>query len=261
MSAIILIQLIFVDSSPDAATGREDLPAISEDNQSFSLLPASLLSDSLLDIYLCAGRRQKSRATKAPVGSAFRLRRPAAIGGPKIPFLFGPCKPMTTYPSEVRSISLARMGRQPIALTAAALLLIVAGVGSIAAWRISTGASPETDRAVAARALQTRSVQASEQLVEKTKGLEQTQQESIDQIQVMQDQLQTVRHQVAAQQADTKRLSDQITSLTEAVDGLRQSFASAPSSDVAEPQASHRHPARVRAHAVRAAQRRVRSHS
>lgn len=167
---------------------------------------------------------------------------------------------MTSYPSEVRSVSLASMGRQPIALTAAALLLIVAGVGTIAAWRISTGASPETDRAVAARVLQTRSVQASEQLVEKTKGLEQTQQESIDQIQVMQDQLQTVRHQIAAQQADTKRLSDQITSLTEAVDGLRQSFASAQSSDLAQPQVSHSHPARVR-HAVRSAQRRVKSHS
>lgn len=167
---------------------------------------------------------------------------------------------MTTYPSEVRSVSLASMGRQPIALTAAALLLIVAGVGSIAAWRISTGTSPETDHAVAVRALQARSVQASEQLVAKTKGLEETQQESIDQIQVMQDQLQTVRRQVAAQQADTKRLSDQITSLTEAVDGLRQSFASAQPSDLAQSQAAH-HPARVRAHAVRTAQKRARSHS
>src|SRR6202000_1474954 len=139
---------------------------------------------------------------------------------------------MTTYPSEVRSVSLARMGRQPIALTATALLLIVAGVASIAAWRISTGTSPETDRAVAARALQTRSLQASEQLAEKTKGLEQTQEESIDQLQAMQDQLQTVRRQIAAQQADTKRLSDQVTSLSEAVDGLRQSFASAQPSDL-----------------------------
>jgi septal ring factor EnvC (AmiA/AmiB activator) len=168
---------------------------------------------------------------------------------------------MSPYPSEVRSISLVRMGRQPIALTATALLLIVAGVASIAAWRVSTGTSPETDRAVAARALQTRSVQASEQLVAKTRGLEQTQQESIDQLQVMQDQLQTVRHQIAAQQADTKRLSDQITSLNEAIDGLRQSFASAQPSDVAQAEATHHHPARTRAHAVRAAQRRVRSHS
>lgn len=168
---------------------------------------------------------------------------------------------MTTYPSEVRSVSLARMGPQPIALTAIALLLIVAGVASIAAWRISTGTSPETDRAALARALQARSVQASEQLVAKTKGLEETQQKSIDQLQVMQDQLQTVRHQVAAQQADTKRLSDQITSLSEAVDGLRQSFASAQPSDLAQPQAAHHHPARVRAHAVHAAQRRARSHS
>jgi hypothetical protein len=32
---------------------------------------------------------------------------------------------------------------------------------------------------------------------------------------------------LAAQQADTKRLSDQVSSLTEAVEGLRQSFAGA----------------------------------
>jgi hypothetical protein len=48
--------------------------------------------------------------------------------------------------------------------------------------------------------LQARATQASEQLVEKTKGLEATQQESIDQLQMVQDQLQTVRRLLAAQQ-------------------------------------------------------------
>jgi len=52
--------------------------------------------------------------------------------------------------------------------------------------------------------------QASEQLVEKTKGLEATQQESIDQLQVVQDQLQTVKRLLSAQQADAKRLSEQV---------------------------------------------------
>jgi hypothetical protein len=228
-------------------------------------LPASLLSDSLLDIYILRRRRQTSRAVKAKEGlelSAFPLKCPAATGGPKPSLCYlDVATPMTTYPSEVRSVSLVRMGRQPIALTATALLLIVAGVASIAAWRISTGASSETDRTALARALQARSAQASEQLVAKTKGLEETQQESIDQIQVMQDQLQTVRRQVAAQQVDTKRLSDQITSLTEAVDGLRQSFASAQPSDLAQPQTTRHHSVRARAHAVRNAQRRARSHS
>ena len=64
--------------------------------------------------------------------------------------------------------------------------------------------------------------------MEKTKGLEATQQESIDQLQVVQDQLQTVRRLLAAQQNETKRLSEQVGSLTGAIDGLRQSFARRP---------------------------------
>jgi hypothetical protein len=117
-----------------------------------------------------------------------------------------------------------------------------------------TGQTPETDRAVATRALQTRTAQASEQLVEKTKGLEQTQQESIDQLQVVQDQLQTVRRLLASQQADTKRLSEQVTTLTESIDGLRQSFASAQSSDTPAP-ATRNRSVRTRAHVVHGGKR------
>jgi uncharacterized coiled-coil protein SlyX len=152
----------------------------------------------------------------------------------------------------------ARISAQPIALTAAALLLIIGGVASIATWRTYTGHSPETDRALLARALQARTAQASEQLVEKTRGLEQTQQESIDQLQVVQDQLQTVRRLLAAQQTDTKRLSEQVTGLTEAVDSLRHSFASAQANDTPAP-ASRNRSVRNRAHATRSHQRRVKS--
>ena len=109
------------------------------------------------------------------------------------------------------------------------------GIGSIALWRAYTGTAPETDRAVAIRQLQARTAQASEQLVEKTKGLEATQQESIDQLQVVQDQLQTVRRLLASQQTDTKKLSEQVGTLTEAIDGLRQSFASARASEARPP--------------------------
>ena len=126
---------------------------------------------------------------------------------------------------------IARFGGQPIAIAAAALVIVVLGVSSIALWRAYTGNAPETDRAVAARQLQARATQASEQLVEKTKGLEATQQESIDQLQMVQDQLLTVRRLLGAQQADTKKLSEQLGTLTEAVDGLRQSFASAQASE------------------------------
>ena len=79
--------------------------------------------------------------------------------------------------------------------------------------------------------MQARTAQASEQLVEKTKGLEATQQELIDQLQVVQDQLQTVRRLLAAQQTETRKLSEQVGSLTGAIDGLRQSFASAQTSE------------------------------
>src|SRR5437660_3709469 len=123
--------------------------------------------------------------------------------------------------------TIARIGGQPIAIAAAALALVVIGIGSIALWRVYSGTAPETDRVVATRQLQARTAQASEQLVEKTKGLEATQQESIDQLQVVQDQLQTVRRLLASQQADTRKLSEQVVTLTESIDGLRQSFASA----------------------------------
>jgi len=127
------------------------------------------------------------------------------------------------------------IGSQPIALAAAALVILVVGVGSIVLWRAYTGTSPEQDRIASARQLQARTAQASEQLIEKTKGLETSQQESIDQLQVVQDQLQTVRRLLTAQQADTKKLSEQVGSLTGAIDSLRQSFASAQSSEASNP--------------------------
>jgi uncharacterized protein HemX len=146
-----------------------------------------------------------------------------------------------------------RIGSQPIAVTAAALIVIVLGIGAIALWRAYTGVSPEPDRVVAARQLQARTAQVSEQLVEKTKGLENTQQESIDQLQVVQDQLQTVRRLLAAQQAETKRLSEQVSGLTEAIDGLRQSFASA---QVSEPSGAVRNRSiRTRFNATKSAHR------
>ena len=156
---------------------------------------------------------------------------------------------MTPIPraAKPKPIAIARTGTQPIVLAAAILLVVVASVASIALWRAYTGHAPELDRVVAARVLQARTAQASEQLVEKTKGLEATQQESIDQLQVVQDQLSTVRRLLASQQADTKRLSEQVSTLTEAIDGLRQSFASAQPSEPAVA------PSRKRAGRARAA--------
>jgi hypothetical protein len=150
---------------------------------------------------------------------------------------------MIDLAEDTRTNPILRLGAQPIALTAAALLLLIAGVTSIAIWRAYTGLAPEADRVVATRQLQARTAQVSEQLVEKTKGLEATQQESIDQLQVVQDQLQTVKRLLAAQQADTKRLSEQVTGLTESVDNLRQSFASARASEPDSATATRHKPA------------------
>lgn len=151
---------------------------------------------------------------------------------------------MNDLGETTRSHPLLRLGAQPIALTAAALILLIAGATSIAIWRAYSGATPEPDRILASRLLQARTAQASEQLVEKTKGLEATQQESIDQLQVVQDQLQTMKRLMAAQQADTKRLSEQVTTLNESIDNLRQSFASARSTEAETPSVTRRKPAR-----------------
>jgi uncharacterized protein HemX len=163
---------------------------------------------------------------------------------------------------DTRADSIARIGAQPIALAAATLLVILAAIVSIALWRAYSGTSPEPERAVAARQLQARTAQASEQLVEKTKGLEATQQESIDQLQMVQDQLQTIRRLSAAQQADTRRLSEQVAALTEAVNGLRQSYASTQASESSSQPAPRNRSVRTRAHASRIVhQRRGKSRS
>jgi len=155
--------------------------------------------------------------------------------------------------------SFARFGGQPIAIGAVALALVLLGIGSITTWRAYSGTTPETDRVVATRQLQARTAQGSEQLVEKTKGLEATQQESIDQLQVVQDQLQTVRRLLAAQQTDTRKLSEQVGTLTQSIDGLRQSFASARAAEPDEAPAPRKRSAsgsaKAKPHAIKSANR------
>jgi phage-related tail protein len=72
---------------------------------------------------------------------------------------------------------------------------------------------------------------------------------------VVQDQLQTVRRLFAAQQADTRKLSEQVGTLTEAINGLRESFASAQATEpAAEP--TRRRSANAKPNAIRSAHRR-----
>jgi uncharacterized coiled-coil protein SlyX len=74
-------------------------------------------------------------------------------------------------------------------------------------------------------------------------------------LQVVQDQLQTVRRLLAAQQAEAKRLSEQVSGLTEAIDGLRHSFASAPAAEASGSSSTAAKPMRTRSHAIKSAHR------
>lgn len=132
---------------------------------------------------------------------------------------------------DTRKNGIARIGSQPIVLAAGVLVILLVGVGSVALWRATTGSYPETDRAIAARQIRARAAEVSEQLAEKTKAMAETQQEQIDQLQALQEEMQGVKRLLAAQQGEAKRLSDQVGTLAGAIDNLRQSFASAQSSD------------------------------
>jgi len=70
--------------------------------------------------------------------------------------------------------------------------------------------------------------QVSNELLETTRGLQMTQQQAVDQLQVVQDQL-------AAQKAETKRLSEEIAAVTANLKALQQSFAEMPPSSGAAP--------------------------
>ena len=153
-------------------------------------------------------------------------------------------QPVSHSSSQPRSAAW-RIGKQPIVITAAVMVLLISGVATIAVWRAKVGA-PEQDRVVTARVNQARVAQASEQLVEKTKGLEETQQQSIDQLQLVQDQLQVMTKLMAAQQTETRKLNEQVGSLTGTLDSLRQSFAAVPP-EASQPEVRERPRAKARA--------------
>jgi cytoskeletal protein RodZ len=147
---------------------------------------------------------------------------------------------MEAHSDHPRMNVLRRVGSQPVALAAGALMLVVLGASSVGLWRAYTGNSPEQERTTSLRLMQARATQASEQLVEKTRSLEASQQESIDQLQAVQEQLQSLKRLVSAQQADAKRLSEQVSGLTGAIDTLRQSFASTQSAEPSDPPAARK---------------------
>jgi uncharacterized coiled-coil protein SlyX len=103
-----------------------------------------------------------------------------------------------------------RAGRRMIIPLVTALVLIGGGWMTVWAFSGSKEVVPRT----------------SDLLLETTKGLKVTQQQAVDQLQVVQDQL-------VAQQTETKKLSEQIATLTEKLDALQQSVANIPAPSVA----------------------------
>ena len=108
---------------------------------------------------------------------------------------------------------------------------------------------------VVTRQLQARATQASNNWSGRPRVWKRRSRESIDQLQVVQDQLLTVRRLLATQQADTRKLSEQVGTLTEAIDGLRQSFASAQASEPSAAPAARKRSATAKPRANRTANR------
>jgi uncharacterized coiled-coil protein SlyX len=111
----------------------------------------------------------------------------------------------------------ARAGRRRFLIPMVAAFMIIGaglslvwGFGGTAALVPSSNVAPSPTREA-----------VSNEILETTKGLQATQQQAVDQLQVVQDQL-------VAQKAETKRLSEQITAVTEKLDALKQSAAETP---------------------------------
>jgi uncharacterized coiled-coil protein SlyX len=112
-------------------------------------------------------------------------------------------------------------GTRQLWIFALALAVILAGLGFALLQRGSGGDGAAALPSTTAPARE----QVSIELLETTKGLQVTQQQAVDQLQVVQDQL-------AAQKAETKRLSEQIAAVTEKLGALQQSVAEIPASSV-----------------------------
>ena len=126
--------------------------------------------------------------------------------------------------SQQRKKEFTAAGPRQLWIFAVALVVILTGLGFALLQRGSGGDG--------AAALPSTTAPAREQvpidLLETMKGLQVTQQQAVDQLQVVQDQL-------AAQKAETKRLSEEIAAVTANLKALQQSFAEMPPSSGAAP--------------------------
>jgi hypothetical protein len=119
-------------------------------------------------------------------------------------------------PSELGNEAAARQlhGRLIIGAVAALAIMAAAFV-----WRIANGPPPVAPPV--ANVAPPAKNPVLEELVEATKALGVSQQQAIDQLQVLQEQL-------ASQQAETRKSSGEVAALGDKLETLRQSFASLP---------------------------------
>jgi uncharacterized coiled-coil protein SlyX len=106
---------------------------------------------------------------------------------------------------------------------AAAFVLIVSGLLLVRGFGGTMAAAPSSSVAHAPTV-----EQVSNEILETAKGLGITQQQAVDQLQVVQDQL-------VAQKAETKKLSEQIAALTERLNALQVGSAPTVTAPVSPP--------------------------
>jgi septal ring factor EnvC (AmiA/AmiB activator) len=129
----------------------------------------------------------------------------------------------TSFSRQRQREDRAAAGARRLWVFALALAFILIGLGGVLLQR---GFGGNSAAIVPAATAATAREQVSDELLETAKGLQVTQQQAVDQLQVVQDQL-------AAQKAETKKLSEQIAAVTEKLDALQQSVASVPAPPVA----------------------------
>ena len=104
--------------------------------------------------------------------------------------------------------------RRQLSIFAAGLAVILIALGWVLLQRAFSGSSQPGSPIVATTA----PAQVSKELLETTKGLQVTQQQAVDQLQVVQDHL-------VAQKEEIRRLSEQIATVSGKVQALQQSAA------------------------------------
>jgi uncharacterized coiled-coil protein SlyX len=112
------------------------------------------------------------------------------------------------------------------------VVTMVAGLVLIAGGALTIWEARRSPPAVPAPAIATVSRPLTDELLGTTKALQATQQETIDQLQVVQDQL-------AAQKLETKKLADEIAEITEKLAVVQSNLPAASSTSVVLPKPHH----------------------